>query len=284
LLLSSSPSRLNFGLLMHLELIHSAAEGRPKPVKLLFVHGICTGAWVWEPNFLPYFAGLGYESYALSLRGHGQSEGREKIRHFGLGDFADDVDWAVKRIGAPTVVIGHSLGGAVVQNYVKRGGKAAGAVLFCAVPPHGLIRAAAHMQAQNPALAHELRIAIARGLRAANLDIIESGLFAHPAAPELRRLLFERMDDVAEEASRQALGLTPFAPLPWAMPKLLVVGCDRDWFVPPGDVRTTAIYYGVRSVIVKNGAHAIMLDKNWREAAEPIAEWLARTFAVEPVR
>jgi pimeloyl-ACP methyl ester carboxylesterase len=263
---------------MKLELIHAGPVEQPKPVKLLFVHGICTGAWVWERSFLPYFAGLGYESYALSLRGHGNSEGQNKIRDFALNDFADDVAWAMGEIGAPAVAIGHSLGGAVVQNYVKRGGKAAGAVLFCAVPPHGLIRASAELLAHNPALAHELRKALFHGLRAANLDVIENGLFSHPSAPELRRLLFERMDDVAERASRQVIGWTPFAPLPWAMLKLLVIGGGRDWFVPAACVRLTAIYYGVRSVIVKDGAHAIMLDKNWRDAADPIAHWLEKTF------
>ncbi|MGO8781082.1 MAG: alpha/beta hydrolase [Rhodomicrobium sp.] len=263
---------------MQLELIYAAPDGQQKPVKLLFVHGICTGAWVWQRSFLPYFAGLGYESYALSLRGHGGSEGHKKIREFTLDDFADDVDWAVKEIGAPVAVIGHSLGGAVVQNYVKRGGKAAGIVLLCSVPPHGLVRASAEMYARFPALAHELRKALMHGLHAANLDVIERGLFSHPPEPELRRFLFERMDDIAETASRDAIGWMPFAPLPWAMPKILVIGGDKDWFVPSGCVRLTAIYYGVRSVIVKNGAHAIMMDTNWRDAADPIAQWLEKSF------
>jgi len=86
------------------------------------------------------------------------------------------------------------------------------------------------------------------------------------------------MDDIAETASRQVIGWTPFAPLPWAMPKPLVIGGDRDWFVPQGCVRLTAIYYGVRSVIVKNGAHAIMIDRNWRDAADPIAQWLNKSL------
>ncbi len=263
---------------MHLELIHAAQGGQQRPVKLLFIHGICTGAWVWQRSFLPYFAGLGYQSYALSLRGHGGSDGHNKIREFTLSDFADDVDWAIREIGAPVVVIGHSLGGAVVQNYVKRGGKAAGAVLFCAVPPHGLVRASAAMFARNPALAYELRKAFFHGLRAANLDVIENGLFSHPPEPELRRLLFEQMDDIAETASRQVMGWPPFAPLPWAMPKLLVIGGDRDWFVPSGCIRLTAMYYGVRSFIVKNGAHAMMMDSNWNDAAGPIAHWLEKSF------
>ena len=45
-------------------------NGRPP---LLFVHGGYCDGWCWEPHFLPWFAAHGYESHALSLRGHGQS-------------------------------------------------------------------------------------------------------------------------------------------------------------------------------------------------------------------
>jgi pimeloyl-ACP methyl ester carboxylesterase len=263
---------------MHLELIHAPAQGPARPVKLLFVHGICVAAWVWEAHFLPYFAALGYESYALSLRGHGRSEGRENVRRYSLGDFADDVDWALKQIGGPAVVIGHSLGGAVVQNFIQRGGEAEGVVLFCPVPPHGLLRAGVAMQAQNPALASELRKALFQGISAADLEIIEAGMFWYPPSPDLRRQLFEHMDDIAEDAGKQAMGWPPFAPFPWAMPKLLVIGGDEDKLVPEDDVRLTAIYYGARAVIVRNGAHAIMIDANWRDAAGPIADWLQETF------
>jgi pimeloyl-ACP methyl ester carboxylesterase len=267
---------------MPIELVHASASRPSKPVKLLFVHGICAAAWVWEMHFLPHFARLGYESYALSLRGHGASHGGEKIRSYGLGDFAADIEWALDRIGAPTVVIGHSLGGAVVQNFFKRGGRSAGAVLFCSVPPHGLMRAAAVMMTQNPQLANQLRKAFLRGSSAANLEIVERSLFSHAPSPEIRNLLLRHMNSVAEEASRQVMGWSPFAPLPWSMPKLLVLGCERDQVVPPADVRLTAIYYGTRSVIVKGGAHAIILDKNWEDAAAPLSDWLARSF--DPLR
>ena len=263
---------------MKLELLHEAPLSPAKPVKLLFIHGICTGAWVWEPHFLPFFAGLGYDSYALSLRGHGKSEGREKVREFSLSDFDDDVDWALKKIGEPVVIIGHSLGGGVVQNFVQRGGKPAGVVLLCSAPPHGLMRAAAAMYAGNPKLAHEMRAVLHQGLTSANLDVIEDGLFCEPPSRELRQRFAEGISDIAETASRQLMGWIPFAPFPWGMPKLFVVGGEKDQFMPATDVRLTAIYYGARSAIVPNGAHAIMLDKNWRDAAQPIADWLAKTF------
>lgn len=261
---------------MKLELLHEVAQSPAKPVKLLFIHGICTGAWIWEPNFLPYFAALGYDSYALSLRGHGASEGREKVRQFTLSDFAEDIAWALNEIGGPAVIIGHSLGGGVVQHFVQRGGKAAGIVLLCSAPPHGLIRASIAMLAENPGLAREMRAVLDKGLAAANLDIVENGLFSEPPPRELRQRVAERIGDIAEAASRQLIGWMPFAPFPWSMPKLLVAGGERDQFMPAADVRLTAIYYGARCVIVPHGAHAIMLDKNWRDAAKPIADWLAK--------
>jgi pimeloyl-ACP methyl ester carboxylesterase len=263
---------------MKLELIKEAAQGPSRPVKLLFIHGICTSAWLWRPLFLPYFAGLGYESYALSLRGHGQSEGREDIRKFTLADFADDIGWALNEIGGPTVVVGFSLGGGVAQHYIQRGGKPAGVVLLNSAPPHGLIRAAAALMATNPKLSAEMRKVLEQGLAAANLNIIEDGLFSNPPPPELRRVFAAHICDIAETASRQLIGWLPFAPLPWSVPKLLVIGGERDEFIPATDVRLTAIYYGARAVILPKGAHAIMLDANWLEAADPIAEWLGKTF------
>ena len=52
-------------------------------------------------NSSPSLAGLGYDSYALSLRGHGKSEGRENVRQFTLQDFAEDIGWALDEIGGP---------------------------------------------------------------------------------------------------------------------------------------------------------------------------------------
>jgi len=263
---------------MNLELLHKAAIGAKKPVKLLFVHGICTGAWVWERHFLPYFAGLGYENYALSLRGHGRSEGRERIRQHTLADFAADVAWAMDRIGGRVVLLGHSLGGGVVQNYVQRGGKAAGIVLLCSAPPHGLLRASVVMLAKDPALAREMSKVLHEGIRGANLGLIEEGLFSEPPPPEVHRDFGSHISDIAEAASRELSGWIPFAPLPWSMPRTLAIGCENDRFIPAADVRLTAIYYGARCVIVPNGAHAIMLDRNWKDAAEPIAGWLSKTI------
>lgn len=263
---------------MTLELLSTLSYGRAKPVKLLFIHGICTAAWIWDIHFLRHFAELGYDSYALSLRGHGESEGSDKVRQFSLADFANDVEWAIKRIGGPIVVVGYSLGGAVVQNYLRRGGRPAGTVHLNSVPPHGLLRALAVMLIEDPQLAHELNRAITYGVASVDIEVFERGLFSRPPPPELRRIIEKQFNEVAQTASREAMGWVPFAPFPWNLQKLLVIGGERDRFVPVADVRLTAMYYGTVSVIVPNGAHAIMMDVNWESAAAVIAGWLAKSF------
>ncbi|RLC08454.1 MAG: alpha/beta hydrolase, partial [Deltaproteobacteria bacterium] len=57
---------------MKLEVISKYPKGKKHSVPILFIHGAFAGAWCWEEYFLPYFADHGYESHALSLRGHGK--------------------------------------------------------------------------------------------------------------------------------------------------------------------------------------------------------------------
>ena len=62
---------------------------------IVFVHGMCHGAWCWEEYFIPYFEQLGYHCIALDLPGHTQ-QGSTKAIHFSLDDYvnalADRVD------------------------------------------------------------------------------------------------------------------------------------------------------------------------------------------------
>jgi pimeloyl-ACP methyl ester carboxylesterase len=99
---------------MQLEVISHQPENKTHDTPLLFVHGAWHGAWCWE-NFLPYFAQQGYEAHALSLRGHGGSQGHDKLRWTSIHDYVADVAQIAQTLSSPPVVIGPSMGGYVVQ-------------------------------------------------------------------------------------------------------------------------------------------------------------------------
>src|SRR5450432_1918422 len=116
---------------------------------LLFVHGGYCDAWCWEPFFLPWFAARGYPSYALSLRGHGESGGRDSLFVAGLDDYVADVEHIASTLSSPPVLIGHSMCAAVVERlFTTRPIRAA--ALMAPVPPGGLGPVASRLLAWQP--------------------------------------------------------------------------------------------------------------------------------------
>lgn len=91
-----------------------ASEAGPP---LLLVHGV-TGRWqTWLP-VMPSLA-LRWQLQALDLRGHGAS-GRTPGA-YRINDYADDVVAVLRReIGAPTVLVGHSLGAIIATAVAAR--------------------------------------------------------------------------------------------------------------------------------------------------------------------
>ena len=121
-----------------LEVLSCEPQTRRHATPLLFVHGAFAGAWVWDEHFLPWFAAQGYSAHAVSLRGHGGSAGHERIDWYSIHDYVEDVAEVVADLAAAPVLIGHSMGGFVVQKYLERHAVPA-AVLMCSVPPQGLV-------------------------------------------------------------------------------------------------------------------------------------------------
>jgi alpha-beta hydrolase superfamily lysophospholipase len=134
---------------MKLEIISREQAGPARPHPLLFVHGLWVGAWCWQEHFLEHFAARGYAVHALNLRGHGGSEGRERLRWTRLAEYVDDLAQAVAQLPSPPVLIGHSNGGLVVQKYLETY-TAPAAVLLASVPSSGLLWPTLNSASQHP--------------------------------------------------------------------------------------------------------------------------------------
>lgn len=72
------------------------------------------------------------------MRGHGGSPGRERLRRTRVRDLVADVESVVAGFPEPPVLVGHSLGGFVVQKYLETH-TAVGAVLLAPAPPTGAL-------------------------------------------------------------------------------------------------------------------------------------------------
>ena len=101
-------------------------------------------------KLLPYFAEHGYRSHAFDLRGHGKSEGADRLRWTGITQYVSDVGQVVERCEKSPILIGHSMGGLVVQKYLESDPKIPAAVLLATVPPGGVIRTTLSIAARHP--------------------------------------------------------------------------------------------------------------------------------------
>jgi non-heme chloroperoxidase len=256
-----------------LELLVRAPSGK-KPVHetpLLFIHGAYTAAWCWEEHFLDWFAAQGYFSYALSLSGHGASRDRKRLDSLGIQDYVNDVAEVVAMLPEPPVLIGHSMGGFVVQKYLEQR-LAPAAVLLCSVPPQGLLSSMFGLMFQKPGLLVELNN-LMTGKRVAS-ETLKEALFAQAVEPvDLQRFLH-----LAQSESQRAIWDMTLFSLPRASQvtrtPLRVMGAEHDHLIPPSLVRMTAMTYGVEAEIFPGLGHGLMLERDWSLVAERIRDWL----------
>src|SRR5260221_9499307 len=132
-----------------LEILSQLPKRATRKPPLLFVHGGYCDAWCWTPHFLPWFAERGWPAYALSLRGHGGSGGIESLFVAGLDDYVADVEHVAGQLAAPPVLVGHSMGAAVIERMLATRPVRA-AALLAPVPPAGLLSVAARLAAAHP--------------------------------------------------------------------------------------------------------------------------------------
>ena len=260
---------------MHLEVITRKPKGLAHARPLLFVHGAFSGAWVWDEHYLPWFAERGWEAHALSLRGHGASEGAEQVRFARLRDYVEDVEQVLAGMPTMPVLIGHSLGGMIVQKLLHRHPVPA-AVLMASAPPHGTLGTLFGMAFTNPTLLSELTIAQSIGTAATNGRAIARALFSdHTPVPEVyRHMLRFREESLLINLDLLGLDLPPSLPL--LETPVLVLGAANDQFIYEGALRATADTYRTRAEVFPDMAHAMMLDHDWEKPAARIAEWLSR--------
>jgi pimeloyl-ACP methyl ester carboxylesterase len=260
-----------------LELIHYPATGATRAgLHLLFVHGAYCSASCWQPHFLPWFSRHGYDCWAVSLRGHGNSPDRRRLQQYGIADYVNDVAWACGQIAQPAVLIGHSMGGFVLQQYLRQN-TAAATILLASVPPCGLLASAWRLGLTAP------DIVLA-------LNLFQQGWYQR-TAEEIRRMLLSPdaslesagwlAANLQVESQRAALDMTLTTGLfvrRLPCPALSIVGCS-DLLVSRLEAECGGLLLGVDTLALPDVAHALMLDVRWQSVANSMHSWLSATFS-----
>jgi pimeloyl-ACP methyl ester carboxylesterase len=271
----------------------SKPSKRKKPARIVIamIHGAFTDGWSWAETFMPHLSEGGFDCYSVSLRGHGQSEGKAMLDIFGLNDFENDVERFVEHLhteklqpGDKLVLMGSSMGGLLTQRILARKtneliGQVAAAILVGSVPPMGLGTSIWQLLWQSPRLFAEL---VTVGLTGKPNPKFLGLLAEKPLHKQDSTLVYSH---VFKESAR-ALSELAFAPwpsllslslsMPLMKPNLgdipvLALHGKQDKMVP---VNTVASLPATKLVLLDNIGHVPMMETHWRKATDYIDEFL----------
>jgi pimeloyl-ACP methyl ester carboxylesterase len=123
---------------MNLEVISTKSPSGNAKGQLVLIHGACMGAWCWSDNFQPWFTAARYDVHAISLSNHAGSEKRGNLRFKSVSEYVEDLQQVIKSLPGPVFLIGHSMGGFILQHYLAYPDpKIHRAVLLCSSPAQG---------------------------------------------------------------------------------------------------------------------------------------------------
>ncbi|HIE17880.1 MAG TPA: alpha/beta hydrolase [Dehalococcoidia bacterium] len=259
---------------MQLEVLTTKPPAEARLTPVLFIHGAWHGAWCWSEHFLPYFAQRNYICHALSLRAHGNSEDRKRLRWARLADYVADVDQVVSQLEKPPVLVGHSMGGLIVQKYLETH-KMPAAVLLAPAPPTGVLPTTLRILRRHPLAFVKANLTLSLYPIIGSPGLTREAFFSEDMPQELVDSYFARMQDESYLAFLGMLGLE-LPRLKKVETPLLVLGAAKDTMFYPSEVEATAHAYNTRAEIFPNMAHDMMLEAGWQSVADRIISWLEK--------
>jgi len=239
---------------------------------LLLQHGMWHGAWCWR-WWQELLATWGWESHAFSLPGHGDSPAQRPIADCTLDYYLGFLAAEVARLPTTPVVIGHSMGGALLQWYLKYVGPLPAAVLVASWLSHSVSgNSPLRILMSDPwGFIQVVRQGTATPLvrspqRAAKMFITEGAVLSPQElyakiGPESRLVLLQH-----------------HAPL-WHPPTdvttpLLWIGAEQDAVISAPGARRSAEFYHATYLPAPRAGHDVMLEQDREETALAMARWL----------
>ena len=255
-------------------------EKQPKVASkkpLLFIHGANMSAWCWNEHFMAFFADLGHPTYAVSLRSHGESGGHHSLATNSIADYVNDVERVIDAIGEKPILVGHSLGGLIVQKLIEKTTVPA-CILLAPVPEKGLLPSLMDLAFYNPAFYTQLNLFQFFGTQFTPVDLTRESIFSGKVSDEIVIRFCAHMQPESPRALLDSLWLgLPSKQNPFDIP-MLVLGAEDDAFFRPDHIQDTATAFKADYINMLDTSHAMMLDAHWRESATAIENWMDKNL------
>lgn len=265
---------------LDLEVIRRNGDAAGAKPPLVFIHGSYHAAWCYDEKFLPFFADLGFDCYAVSLRAQGGSTKPPGAKVAGtLATHASDVASFTASLPRPPVIIAHSFGGLVAQSYALSH-RAAGLVFLNSVPPSGNGPMVLRFLLRDPMLSFRITMTFVAQNFKTDLKACREAFFSKDL-PESELLRYQAL--LAECSAVKMIDLralskeTPLPPAPPGCAPALVIGGTQDTVVDAEAVAELATYYDTQPVMLPGLPHDSMLDVQWRQVAEKIAAFVLKS-------
>jgi len=250
---------------------------RPKKIRhscpLLFIHGAGGTSQYWK-NYLPYFADEGWEAFAVNLRGHFPSDRDEALAQVTLEDYLEDVEKVISRLGIKhCAIIGHSLGGLIVQKTAENFHSIKALVTVASAPPFGVA-----LEVNNDLSSSGTIIKTMWGMM--NMKPVKPTFMMaektvlNNIRPGERRAIFDMFVAESLIVGYQVAQGYPVDPSRIKCPKL-VIGCTQDMIAPATMQKSLADFLQADYIEYGQFAHLPMLESGWERLADDLAKWLA---------
>lgn len=255
---------------------------------ILFIHGLHENAHCWAQWEL-YFQKLGYNCYTIDYPYHKgtaeelRNKPNKSLSTIRLKDvtqhYANYIDRL--KINRP-ILIGHSMGGLIVQKLIQEKKGSLG-ICITSAPPKGIFSfkwsfIKSNLGIVNPLRGNSLYCGTKRWFHYAICNTLtreESDEIYHRAViPESRNIpRSSRFNDGEIDFN------SPHSPL-------LFIGAEKDNIVPKKlNIKNSKAYKHKESIIeykeFKGKSHSICVQNGWEQVAEYIENWISITYGLE---
>lgn len=234
---------------------------------ILLVHGAWHGAWCWK-DFAARLAERGHDVRVMQLRGHDQRSGRIWHR---LADYVEDVRIAAGEFSEPPVIVGHSLGGVLVQKYLETH-RAPAAVLLATIPAGGALSGMQRFVRRHPMVLLSSMFSLSMRAFIRSAVLVREFFFSASTPEPIVVDCMARLQDESFPALLDLLRLEwrpPLVPVP-----VLVLAAEADGFLAAADAQRIARAYGTHAEYFPGMGHDLMLDQGWENVADRIERWV----------